>query len=217
MTRIQCSGCPSLEAVLLFVVIGDTEIEVGPDRIFRTTPKDLEDPIGGKSGVVNCTEHIAAREETAGRQWVIRICEINMLIAAIKFDRSVSVFGEKHNAVIIRDSSRNKSRPLAYRGARDQELLGRERRCGNRILDVSEYRINRQAHIVRADLPLEGIALAAGKWAGSKRSFRGGTERAYIHGIFERIVVDTILGIPPPPVAPWKPITEKAFELPMGS
>src|SRR5882672_3798273 len=67
--------------------------------------------------------------------------------------------------------------------------------CANRVLDASEYRIKRKAHVVRAELPLKGIALAAAKWTGSKRRFRGGTERADIHGIFERIVVDTILGI----------------------
>src|SRR5258705_9064513 len=104
MSRVQCSGCPSLEAVLRFVVIGDTEIEVGPDRIFRTTPKYLEDPIGGKIGVVNSTEHIAAGEETAGRQWVIGICKINMLIAAIQLDRANGVFGEKHDGSVVRDS-----------------------------------------------------------------------------------------------------------------
>jgi hypothetical protein len=56
----------------------------------------------------------------------------------------------KHKAVIIRDTSRNNSRPLAYGGARDRELRSRERRRGNRILDVSEYRINRQAQIRRS-------------------------------------------------------------------
>jgi hypothetical protein len=38
-------------------------------------PKYLKDLVGGKVGVVNGAERIAARDETAGRQWIIRVCE----------------------------------------------------------------------------------------------------------------------------------------------
>ena len=56
-----------LKTVLLFVVIGDAQIEVGPDRIFHATPKYLEDLVGRKIGVVNGSERIATGDEAAGR------------------------------------------------------------------------------------------------------------------------------------------------------
>ena len=57
---------------------------------------------------------------------------------------------------------------------------------------MTEDCIDRQARIVRADLTLEGIARGTTETS-SKLRFRGGTERAYIHRIFERIVEDAIL------------------------
>ena len=58
---------------------------------------------------------------------------------------------------------------------------------------MTEDRIDRQSHIVRTDLALKGIACGPAE-AGSKLRFRGGTERTYIHRIFEGIVEDAILG-----------------------
>src|ERR1700692_186016 len=101
MSRVQGSGCPSFKAVLLFVVIGDTQIEVGPDRIFHATPKYLENLIGGKIGVVNGAERITAGDKAARRQWIIRIRELHMLIAAIELDWPDGVLGEKHNAGVV--------------------------------------------------------------------------------------------------------------------
>ncbi len=68
---------------------------------------------------------------------------------------------------------------------------------------MTEDRINRQTRIVRADLRFDGIAWGA-KGARSNLSFHSGAEGPHIH-------------CPAPPVAPWKPIKEKAPELLMGS
>ncbi|HXA81004.1 MAG TPA: hypothetical protein VNV14_07020 [Opitutaceae bacterium] len=51
-----------LKAIPLLMVIDDTQINVGPARISHTTPKYLKDLVGGKVGVVNGAERIAARE-----------------------------------------------------------------------------------------------------------------------------------------------------------
>src|ERR1700722_4766976 len=184
-----------LKAVLLLMVIGDTQIDVGPDRIFHTTPKYLEDLVGGKIGVVGGAERISARDETAGRQWIIWVCELHMLIAAIELDRPVRILRKKHAAGVVGGRSRNKSGPLVYtQVGRGCDLRSAERSRRNRIRDVTDDRVDRQAHIVRADLSLDGIAWSA-KGSGSDLGFHGGTEGADIHGIFERIVEDTILGI----------------------
>jgi len=61
------------------------------------------------------------------------------------------------------------------------------------FLYVTEDRVDRQSHVVRTDLAPKGIACGPAE-ASSKPRFRGGSERTYIHRIFERIVEDAILG-----------------------
>jgi len=82
---------------------------------------------------------------------------------------------------------------------------------------VTEDRVDRQARIVGADLCLDSIAWGA---KGAKIEFEFSTAArntptftAYLKELSKiRFSVS-----PAPPVAPWKPIKEKAPELLMGS
>lgn len=94
--------------------------------------------------------------------------------------------------LVVRDSSRNKSISGIYE-CRRQLRAHRQRRGRDCILYVTEDRVDRQSHVVRTDLALKGIACGPAE-ASSKLRFRGGSERTYIHRIFERIVEDAILG-----------------------
>src|ERR1700731_5446617 len=47
------------EAVLVFVIVGQRQIEIGPDRIFRTSPEHLKHLVGGEVGVVGSKDSIA--------------------------------------------------------------------------------------------------------------------------------------------------------------
>src|SRR5258708_31147162 len=62
------------------------------------------------------------------------------------------------------------------------------------MVKLTHVRIDRQSRVVRTEWPFKGFAWGPAE-ASSKLRFRGGTERAYIHHILERIVEDTILGI----------------------
>src|SRR5260370_24714859 len=138
---------------------------------------------GGEGGAIGGAECITAHVVGNGKQGFFWVGDLFVRASAENFHRPDGVFGEQHEAGIVRDSSRNESISGIYECWR-QQRAHRQRRRRDGILNVTEDRIDRQSHIVRTDLALQGIACGAAE-ACSKRRFRAGPERTYIPCIFE--------------------------------
>jgi hypothetical protein len=54
------AGVPPFKAVLVLMVIGDNQIDVRPDCVLRTSPEYLQNPVGGKIGVIDDAAAISA-------------------------------------------------------------------------------------------------------------------------------------------------------------
>src|SRR5450755_3165457 len=104
MGSVRSGGCAALEAVLLFVVIGEYQINIRPDCVLRAAPEELGNLVGDKIGVVNNHDGIAALEEITRRQRATWVGELHTLIASKKLNLPDVVLGEKHDARIVGDS-----------------------------------------------------------------------------------------------------------------
>ena len=93
-----------MEAVLLFVIISEYQINIRPDCVLRAAPEDLETLVDDKIGVVNNPDGIAALEEITRRQRATGVGELHTLIAGKKLNLPDVVLGEKHDARIVGDS-----------------------------------------------------------------------------------------------------------------
>src|ERR1700694_417158 len=104
--RIGAGGKRTVdEAVLPFVVIGARDIESWRDRISRADPGRLQHPVGGEVGVVGCTEDVSALEEGTGIQRVIRVAELDMLIATKQLPLPDGVFGTNLEVGVVGDGA----------------------------------------------------------------------------------------------------------------
>ena len=81
------------KGVLPLVIVRTGDVERRGDRVPRAEPGRLQDSVGWESRVVDRTGNEAARDERTGVQRIIRIGELDMLIATEQLPRSDRVAG----------------------------------------------------------------------------------------------------------------------------
>ena len=142
------------------MVIGRHQIDIRPHGVFRSGPEDLQISSIREANVADRAERVATDDGGADRQRNRRIDVPDILIAGMSLTGPIRS-GRAASTGAVGDRSCDKSRAgLRQLGGGGNKADG-ERSRGNRVFDVTDDRIERQAEIVDADLALDDIARAA--------------------------------------------------------
>src|ERR1700735_2196300 len=198
--RGPCIGtarnCARPEAVLPFVVIGTGDVEGRRDRIASADPGRLQNLVVGEVCIVHGPGDKSAGQERAGIQRIVRIGEVDVLVAAPELPRADDVPCTDAENGVVGDGRRDQTVAGTYRSCRRRGScqLGLRQNSGrNRVIDLAAEEIEREAHVVETDIALEGVAGRAVATVAELR-FNRQTNRTDARPIFGGIAEKAILG-----------------------